>query len=73
MKTLINLRSFPLRIIDFISLVIGLGIMLAWNLANKNWILSNIISASIIISCIKLLKTVTFKKALILFIIMQSI
>lgn len=56
-----------------ISFFIALGILLSWILNDKNWIISDIISLSIMIGTIKIFKITSFKKALILYIIEVSL
>lgn len=70
MRTLIYLKSFPIRIIDFMSFVIGLGFMFGWMFSKYNWVMSNIISFVIIISTIKLFKITSLKKGLVFYITM---
>jgi hypothetical protein len=70
MKTLIYLKRFPLRIIDFISFAIGLGFMFGWMFSSYNWVLNNIISFVVIISTIKLFKITSLKRGLIFYVTM---
>jgi len=68
-KTLINVRSFGIRITDAVSFLIALGFLLSWILTDKNWILSDVISLCIMIGAIKIFKITSFKKALILYLV----
>jgi hypothetical protein len=47
--------------------MIGIALMFGWTFSNKNWILNNIISFSIIISTIKIFKITSLKKGVILY------
>jgi hypothetical protein len=72
-KTLININKIAIRITDLISFFIGVGILLSWIFNDKNWIISDFISLSVMIGTIKIFKITSFKKALILFITEVSI
>ena len=49
---------------EVVSVVLSIGAALGWLLSGKNWLISNIISACILISMVKVFKFVTFKMAL---------
>lgn len=66
-KTLLNIKNFRIRVTDAISFLISLAILLIWILNDKNWIVSDIISVTIIIASIKIFKITSFKKALVFY------
>ena len=49
-------NRFTVRIIHGISALIGIGIMVAWIVLSKNWILNDIICLSIVITFVRVLK-----------------
>lgn len=50
---------------DIISLAIGIALTCAWFFTDKNWILNDIVSLSIIIAFIKCLKFTSLKMSVI--------
>ena len=55
----------PVRYLDVLSLVVGLGVTIAWWLTNRNWILNDVISVCICISFIKIFKFISLRNSLI--------
>lgn len=55
------------------GVVIGFGMTLGWWFSHKNWIVSDIISLCIVISFIKAFKFVSFKMALVSYILMNFV
>lgn len=63
----------PIRVVDGISLVFGLGFLSLWWFLNKNWIVSNVVCVCIIISFIKVFKYTSLKVAIFSYLLMLSI
>lgn len=55
---------FKIRIIDIISIFVGVGFVLGYYFSKKNWILNDIICVSIIIATIKIMKLTDLKISL---------
>lgn len=51
-----------------IGAAISLSIMLGWWLSPRNWILNDLISICLIVSCMKVFKFVAFKTALLAYV-----
>ena len=66
-KALINVKSYGIRVMDVISFFVGVALLLSWILSDKNWILNDIISVSVIVATIKIFKVTSLKKALVLY------
>jgi hypothetical protein len=52
---------FKIRVLDIISLVIGVGAAVGYYYSRKNWILNDIICISIVIAAIKIMKFTDLK------------
>jgi len=63
------IKGITIRIIDIIGFLLSIPVAIGWWLSNKNWIISDIISICIIISMIKVFKFISFKTALVAYII----
>lgn len=52
---------FKIRILDIISLLIGIGAAIGYYFSDKNWIVNDIICVSIMIAAIKIMKFTNLK------------
>ena len=66
-------KKVDLRIMEGISLIVGLGTCLGWWFSNKNWIVNDIIAICMTVAAIKILKFVNLKTALISFVVTLSV
>lgn len=57
----IEIKTFKIRILDVIGLILSIPVACGWWFSHKNWIISNFISTCIIISFIKVFKITSFK------------
>ena len=58
-----------IRVMDFFSSLVAIGITIGWWLSNKNWIMNDIIAVCICITFIKIFKIVSLKMALVYMVI----
>jgi hypothetical protein len=70
---MINIKKIGIRITDLISFSFALAILIGWMLSDKNWIINDIISLSVMIGYIKIFKVTSFKRALTLYTIEVSL
>jgi hypothetical protein len=64
------LSRLSIRMVDIIGVLLSIPVALAWWLTNKNWIVSDFISICIVVSIIKVFKLISFKMALIAYVVM---
>lgn len=62
-----------IRVMDIIGVLLSIPVAVAWWLLDKNWIITDLISICIIISVIKVFKFVSFKIALVAYIVMVCV
>lgn len=55
---------FKIRILDLISLIIGVGVAMGYQIADKNWIMNDVLCLAIIIATIKVFKFTDLKIAI---------
>lgn len=58
-------KRFDFRIMEGISLLIGIGVCFGWWYSGKNWIINDIISVCMIVAGIKILKFTSMRIAVI--------
>jgi len=56
--------------VDIIGVLLSVPVAFAWWMTNKNWIISDFISICIIVSIIKIFKLISYKMALVAYIVM---
>ena len=59
-----EIKTLKIRILDILGLLLSVPVVIGWWFSNNNWILSNLISFCIVLSCIKVIKITSFKVAL---------
>ena len=60
-------KGIDIRIMEGISLLVGLGVCFGWWFSSKNWIVNDIVAVCMIVTSIKLLKFVSMRIGLICF------
>jgi hypothetical protein len=66
------IKTFAIRIIDVLGVLISISVTIGWWLSGLNWIFSDILSILFIVSVIKVFKFVSFKVALIAYLVMVT-
>jgi hypothetical protein len=56
--------NFKIRILDVLSVFIGVGVALGYYFSYKNWIINDVLCTCIIIAAIKIMKFTNLKIAL---------
>lgn len=62
-----------IRLIDILGVLISIPVVLGWWYAGQNWIFSDILSVILIVTIIKVFKFVSFKVALVAYLLMVTI
>ena len=73
LKMGIKLKGFDIRIMEGISLVVGLGVCFGWWFSNKNWIVNDIVAVCMTVASIKVLKFISMRISIICFCITSAV
>lgn len=73
LKKSCHIGPIPIRLMDGLCLILGVGVVFIWWVTNKNWIISDVISVCIIISMMKIFKYTSLKTAVAMFIVILGI
>jgi hypothetical protein len=73
LQTRFKFKKIVIRPIDIIGVLLSIPVVVGWWLTGRNWIFSDILSIIIIVSVIKVFKFVSFKVALIAYLVMVSL
>lgn len=73
MRDEFKFRCITVRVVDIVSLGIGVVVTFIWWFTHKNWIVSDFITICMVISAIKVFKFTSLKLALISYVLMLSL
>ena len=65
MKKGFTIREIEIRVMEIISLLIGLGCTIGWYFSGKNWLVNDLLAVCMIVASIKIFKITSFKLAII--------
>ena len=66
-KSILTLKNFQFRVIEAISLIVGVGVVVGWWMSDRNWIVNDIVAIFMIVAGIKFFKFTSLRYAIICF------